>query len=721
MKFKTLIPNQYEEEPSEIDNNFKLYEEKVAVNLDKLGSLGSLVTIFQYMLIVVTIVILLLSKIFRGSTISFTEFEPTYARFIELRENPDTSNLNCEVRNDTMLYGAFTSYLYNKSDACEWLRVDLMKGQETDEGRSTINKYLLSENTHNYSSGTSYWHTQKRNHVGNVSACKRQKKIGMCKKISRECERGHGLVELMFEQLLESNFPLKELLYSEQKLLTFVNSTLTQSLRTLLSGLEGPRAAIEVWASSNMPTLYSYLGSLSHYVQGELFQIARQQGASRNPESSIGQFYRMVYLSCTIFNENYQNITGLPEEGYSGQWTCNIHLIGDGFCNDNCNNAYCFHDGGDCMGADETDANQVIEPADDTADNTIYRGFAPLQTLRSGNRNRMNDRYKTIEDDLMTKLQAVRDDSTALVFDENKDGTVTAEEINEILNSNLEWEERHSIWKEPSNFRNGVDEKETCGNPSTWYKSYETENPASAPRDDDVQRLIAKAKAIIDKIGGFSSDISVPSGTIPGQTPFVQSCDILSRDESISGVVGHTVDEVKVWVDYVYAVYEWAKSICPVDESDPGEWATDCPLAELEGNYYDIKSWDSWPYKISILDVIPELLNPLAELEMAYLGTSVKSNSGSGKQLILDAGLKRDVTGYNVAATVNYEAYYIASDVFSCSYNKRIGANSATVVTVVISLIGGVTTSASIFTFLVYQIFRRRILAKNSSNITGNM
>ena len=69
-----------------------------------------------------------------------------------------------------------------------------------------------------------------------------------------------------------ANFPLKELLDSESKLLTFVNSTLTQSLQSLLSGLEGPRIAVKQWASKNMPVLYGYLGSMQSYVQGQAFR-----------------------------------------------------------------------------------------------------------------------------------------------------------------------------------------------------------------------------------------------------------------------------------------------------------------------------------------------------------------------------------------------------------------------------------------------------------------
>ena len=70
--------------------------------------------------------------------------------------------------------------------------------------------------------------------------------------------RGHKSIERVLSNLNIANFPLKELLDDESKLVTFVNATLTQSVQSLLSGLEGPRLAVEQWAAKNMPTLYDW-------------------------------------------------------------------------------------------------------------------------------------------------------------------------------------------------------------------------------------------------------------------------------------------------------------------------------------------------------------------------------------------------------------------------------------------------------------------------------
>ena len=110
-----------------------------------------------------------------------------------------------------------------------------------------------------------------------------------------------------------ANFPLKELLDSESKLLTFVNSTLTQSLQSLLSGLEGPRIAVKQWASKNMPVLYGYLGSMQSYVQGQAFRKSDSTSTFLQERPSRHARFTMKVIA---------------EDGY----TCDIQSIGDGDC-----------------------------------------------------------------------------------------------------------------------------------------------------------------------------------------------------------------------------------------------------------------------------------------------------------------------------------------------------------------------------------------------------
>ena len=42
-----LVPNNYEEQPSLVEGNAKVYNEKVATTIDDLDTLGKFVTVFQ--------------------------------------------------------------------------------------------------------------------------------------------------------------------------------------------------------------------------------------------------------------------------------------------------------------------------------------------------------------------------------------------------------------------------------------------------------------------------------------------------------------------------------------------------------------------------------------------------------------------------------------------------------------------------------------------------
>ena len=107
-----------------------------------------------------------------------------------------------------------------------------------------------------------------------------------------------------------------------------------------------------------------------------------------------------------------------------------------------------------------------------------------------------------------------------------------------------------------------------------------------------------------------------------------------------------------------------------------------------------------------------DVVELLSFLEYSYLGATARENSGSVEQLLLDAGIKRDAKGYNIEANVDHETYFKVSDVSECSYSKRVGASPATVVTVVLGLIGGVTTTVSVFALVLYQLFRKSVFKK---------
>ena len=633
------------------------------------------------MLVLVTILVLVLSRIFKGTTVSYSELKPSYSKFLELQSNPDVMNLKCTVSNDTLTYDAFTSYAFEKADACIWVNTDLSKeGMSYEE-----DKYALFDN----STGTTFEsYILKRSKLGLTSACKVLKKTSTCEAIKDDCNRGHELIENLFENMERSNFPLKELLDGESKLSTFVNATLQQSLESLFSGLKGPRIAVQQWASKNMPALYGYFGSLTNYVQAQMFHL--------DDTSSPTEFYKRVRAACTLYNEKFVG---------KNETKCDYRTIGDGWCNPECNNPYCLNDGGDCLRGEELYTSSHAY-WDENDDEFKYRGFSPLQ---QGDESLINPYY---------------DINNATTYDTNVTDVLKGLDI---FNTDAKWNKfkeseeelyKLSIWQSLPNFFAGVDPDDTCGNPNTWYKPYEMDRPATwlANLNENAEFVYDTVfRDVVFPTFGSPSGASRPSGDIPVQSTDVFSCDALSKSHNIPGVSGFTPAQIKSWIDYTYALFDYFKVKC--GENADGDWKTDCPtfnITDPKGN--EIKNVR---FPVAFLSDTYEhydFITILSHLEYAYLGSLAKMNSGSVEQLLLDAGVKRDSKGYNVEAKVDYEKYYAASDVSQCTYSKKIGASPATVVTVVLGLIGGVTTSASVVTLILYKIMRKRVFKKYNNN-----
>jgi len=666
-KVTDLIPNNFKEQPQLIEGKTRVFEDKVAAKVDGLELLGKFLTIFKYVLVLVVIMVLVLSRIFKGTTVAFSDLKPSYSRYLEMQNDTSLLNLRCSVTNDTLTYDAFTTYSYEKAEACEWVKADLEKSNPI--------KYAKYAGD--------YDQILRRDLLGNTSACKSLKKNNVCESIKDDCVRGHASVEQLLSNMKISNFPLKELLDSEAKLLTFVNSTLTQSLQSLLSGLEGPRVAVKQWASKNMPILYGFLGSMQSFVQGYVFRKS----------DATSDFYKRVQVACTIYNLH------IAEEGN----TCNIPSIGDGHCYEACNVPYCLYDGGDCLSGEsiyEGSSNGQWKYTSQNGEEFFYQAFYALQQgdydFENQYYNRSNADIYTEE--LITKLKTLQDENGETLFPDHYNHVFYGLSMSSI------W---HSL---PNNFV-GFDPNDTCGNPSTWYKSHELDRSQSW--FSELQGYFEKTYEDLRKVYlqlGYPSGVSVPSGKIPVQSTDVYSCDALSQSHNLPGIVGFTSAQIKVWIDYTYAAFEFFKEKCGTG-ANPGEWGTDCPQVNIENELGDLISVNlpNAFLEERYDNVIDRLIS---ELEYAYLGAAARENSGSVEQLLLDAGIKRDAKGYNLEAQVDYETYYKASEVSECTYSKKIGASAATIVTVVLGLIGGVTTSVSVLALLLYQLFRNSFFKK---------
>ncbi len=198
------------------------------------------------------------------------------------------------------------------------------------------------------------------------------------------------------------------------------------------------------------------------------------------------------------------------------------------------------------------------------------------------------------------------------------------------------------------------------------------------------------------------------------------SCDSFSKSLNLPAVSGYTAAQIKDWIDYLYTIFDWCKDKCPANNH--GEWDQDnCPRLAVNQSYeefwesegeaegwsdYDLSDydyddywfdydygeydysdyWSDYDYgeydgydddddgsAASTGKVVPlymvskgdsySLVKVVARLEYEYLANAANENSGSIKQLILDAGLKRNESGFAVMPLVNYEEYYTKAKV----------------------------------------------------------
>ena len=197
------------------------------------------------------------------------------------------------------------------------------------------------------------------------------------------------------------------------------------------------------------------------------------------------------------------------------------------------------------------------------------------------------------------------------------------------------------------------------------------------------------------------------------------SCDSFSKSLNLPAVSGYTAAQIKDWIDYLYTIFDWCKDKCPANNH--GEWDQDnCPRLAVNQSYeefwesegeaegwsdYDLSDydyddywfdydygeydysdyWSDYDYgeydgydddddgsaatgKVVPLYMVSKgdsysLVKVVARLEYAYLANAANENSGSIKQLILDAGLKRNESGFAVMPLVNYEEYYTKAKV----------------------------------------------------------
>ncbi|CEG01259.1 Notch domain [Ostreococcus tauri] len=233
----------------------------------------------------------------------------------------------------------------------------------------------------------------------------------------------------------------------------------------------------------------------------------------------------------------------------------------------------------------------------------------------------------------------------------------------------------------------------TCGDNSTWANTVEVDYDAEGIIQD-VYRVNTSAMSEFLKTYGYS--ITPP--TLPSRWPSTQvpvfdkktfSCDSWVRALHAISYTNMSSTEIASWVQYYKDLGAAAKTMISAC-SDYSQ----CP------SFTGFDRLNLRPYTIGAVDA-----------NWAWLSATVNENSGSVMNLILDAGLKRNSSGYAVSAPVSYKQYYTAAQVDECTYTRSVRTSSAALLSIVFGLIGGIFTLSNSIGLFMYSVIRKRVLS----------
>ena len=238
----------------------------------------------------------------------------------------------------------------------------------------------------------------------------------------------------------------------------------------------------------------------------------------------------------------------------------------------------------------------------------------------------------------------------------------------------------------------------TCGDNSTWANTVEVDYDA----EGIIQQVIyVNTSAMSEFLKKYDHSITTP--TLPSRWPSTQvpvfdkktfSCDSWVRALHAISYTNMSSTEIASWVQYYKDLGAAAKKMISVCSQSSLENYGQCPT--YEG--FDLLNLRA--YTIGAVDA-----------NWAWLSATVNENSGSIMNLILDAGLKRNSSGYAISAPVSYEKYYTAAQVDECTYTRSVRTSSAALLSIVFGLIGGIFTLSNSIGLFMYSVIRKRVLS----------
>ena len=331
--------------------------------------------------------------------------------------------------------------------------------------------------------------------------------------------------------------------------------------------------------------------------------------------------------------------------------------IGDGTCDRDCMTAGCLYDGGDCFGNGSN--NEITEPqvlSDHyTYDSENLMGYDPVSW--SGSYKGRPFDGGALEHNFLSHT-----DGSMQTFDNS-----------------------------------------SCGDNTTWANTVEMDYYGEGV----VQQVIyINTSALNSFLLSQGYSIAVPpvpvtwGSTHPSINHMIPifeqktfSCDSWVRAHQAISYANMTSFEIAKWMEYYDKVGSAAATLmstCAVD------LYIYCPVSNAfysnELKYYSIGAVDA---------------------NWAWMSATVKENSGSVLDLMLDAALKRNSSGYAISAPISYEHYYNAAQVEECSYTQSVRTSSAALLSIIFGLIGGIFALSETIGLIIYTVLRRRVISQS--------
>ena len=235
----------------------------------------------------------------------------TVAEWKELNSKYD--DVRCSCQTQTSVLSRFATVNITVTPTCEWVKADLKQG----------------------SNG------------GTNGACAKLGKSDLCKLVNAACAQA-AISRLWIESEFNNTIIATPELIKPVALNTTANKTLESGIQIGKIIAAGPQKTIDRWASANMPKVLEVIGGLTDRVR--VLSLKQNRDDNKLEESTTGSATHPDGTPCNFGTDcRWDDFVTDCQTASSNQ--CNPLKVGDGVCHEDCmKHPECYRDAGDCLG-----------------------------------------------------------------------------------------------------------------------------------------------------------------------------------------------------------------------------------------------------------------------------------------------------------------------------------------------------------------------------------